>query len=77
MKISKWGNSLAIRIPVEVAEQAGLKDGDEATVSLTSDNVIQIRSGEQRRREAIEAIRRMRVKLPEGYVFRRSDIYDE
>ncbi len=27
MKVAKWGNSLAIRIPAAVAEQAGLKEG--------------------------------------------------
>ena len=76
MKISRWGNSLAIRIPAEVAEQAGLKEGDEATVAVTDAKVIEIRH-DDRRRKAAEMLRSMRVKLPEGYVFRRSDVYDE
>jgi antitoxin MazE len=29
MKVSKWGNSLAIRLPAEVVERLGLKEGDE------------------------------------------------
>ncbi|HVZ84771.1 MAG TPA: AbrB/MazE/SpoVT family DNA-binding domain-containing protein [Terracidiphilus sp.] len=77
MKVAKWGNSLAIRIPAGIAEKAGLKEGDEASIALTAGNVIEIRRDQQRRVEAIEALKKLRVPLPEGYVFRRSDIYDE
>ncbi len=29
MKVSKWGNSLAIRLPAELVAKLGLKEGDE------------------------------------------------
>ena len=29
MKVSKWGNSLAIRLPAEMVEKLGVKEGDE------------------------------------------------
>lgn len=29
MKISKWGNSLAVRIPKGIAEKAGFEEGDD------------------------------------------------
>ena len=29
MKVSKWGNSLAVRIPAEVVDSLNLKEGDE------------------------------------------------
>jgi len=29
MKVSKWGNGLAVRIPKDVAAALGLKQGDE------------------------------------------------
>ncbi len=29
MKVSKWGNSLAIRLPADVVEKLGVKEGDE------------------------------------------------
>ncbi len=29
MKVSKWGNSLAIRIPADVVAKLGVKEGDE------------------------------------------------
>jgi antitoxin MazE len=33
MHISKWGNSLAIRLPSSVVEALDLKDGDQIEVS--------------------------------------------
>ncbi len=30
--ISKWGNSLALRLPKEAIERANLHDGDEVTI---------------------------------------------
>ncbi len=75
MKVAKWGNSLAIRIPAAVAEQAGLKEGDEATLSLTPDNVIEIRS-DDRRRQAIEMLKKLRFNVPAGNKFARNEIYD-
>lgn len=32
VKIAKWGNSSAVRIPKQVMEKAGLKEGDEIEV---------------------------------------------
>jgi antitoxin MazE len=29
MKVSKWGNSLAIRLPADMVEKLGVKEGDE------------------------------------------------
>lgn len=75
MKLAKWGNSLAIRIPAEVAEKAGLKEGDEAILNLTSDNVIEIRRDERRER-AIQRLRELRIKVPYPYKFDRNEIYD-
>ena len=37
LQIAKWGNSLAVRLPVECTRAAGLKEGDgvEASISTT------------------------------------------
>jgi len=76
MKVSKWGNSLAIRIPAEVVDQLNLAPGDEIKIQVTGADRFQVKR-DLRRREAIEAIKKLRVPLPPGYVFRRSEIYDE
>lgn len=76
MKLAKWGNSLAIRIPAEIAEKSGLKEGDEANVVLTPENVIEIRR-DDRREQALRRLRELRIKLPFAYKFNRSEIYDK
>lgn len=37
LQIAKWGNSLAVRLPVECIKAAGLKEGDsvEASIDMT------------------------------------------
>jgi len=41
--ISKWGNSLAVRIPQAIAKLAGLREGDSVALALDSDGVIVLR----------------------------------
>jgi antitoxin MazE len=39
-KIQKWGNSLALRIPLNLAKQAGLKEGSVVDVVGTPEQVV-------------------------------------
>ena len=34
MQVSKWGNSLAVRLPAVVVEALDLKEGDEIEISI-------------------------------------------
>src|SRR5690348_13047477 len=36
MQVSKWGNSLAVRLPAVVVEALDLKEGDEIEISIAS-----------------------------------------
>lgn len=40
LQISKWGNSLAVRLPVECTRAAGLKEGDSVEASITPAGAI-------------------------------------
>jgi antitoxin MazE len=42
--VSKWGNSLAVRIPQAIAKQAHLNEGDSLALSLDRDGSIVLRS---------------------------------
>jgi len=42
-KISKWGNSLAVRIPLAIAKQASLGEGDCVKMALDRDGAIVLR----------------------------------
>ena len=41
--ISKWGNSLAVRIPLAIAKQASLSEGDCVKMALARDGAIVLR----------------------------------
>jgi antitoxin MazE len=41
--ISKWGNSLAVRIPLTLAKQASLAEGDSVKLALDPDGDIVLR----------------------------------
>jgi antitoxin MazE len=56
--ISKWGNSLAVRIPLAIAKQAGLGEGDAVSVTLTGDDAIVLRPA-RRRYELSELVSRI------------------
>jgi antitoxin MazE len=43
-QIVKWGNSLAIRIPRPIAEQAGVEEGDPIVLEVASGQIKLVRS---------------------------------
>ena len=43
IQISKWGNSLAMRIPAEVIKQIHLKEGDKVEATLMLDGSLMIK----------------------------------
>jgi antitoxin MazE len=45
-QIVKWGNSLAVRIPKPLAEQAGLKEGERVSLQA-ADGHISVRRSEE------------------------------
>ena len=42
MRVTRWGNSLAVRIPKALAEQTALHEGSEVELSIT-DGVLTVR----------------------------------
>lgn len=46
--VSKWGNSLAVRIPQGIAKQARINEGDCVAVALQRDGTIVLRSTRRR-----------------------------
>jgi antitoxin MazE len=43
-RVSRWGNSLAVRIPQGVATEARIAEGDRLTLDLATDGSIVLRS---------------------------------
>jgi len=47
-QISKWGNSLAIRIPQAIVKEARLEEGDRLSLDLAGDGSIVLRSSRRK-----------------------------
>ena len=65
LRISKWGNSLALRIPAAVLRQAGLHEGDDVEAELTPLGDIQLRVRRRfDKKSFLERTARLRASLP-------------
>ncbi len=72
MQVSKWGNSLAVRLPSEVVEALDLKEGDQIEIRIASAREFKVRRDPARQR-ALAGLRRLRRPLPVGFVFDRAE----
>jgi antitoxin MazE len=75
MQVSKWGNSLAIRLPATVVKALELKEGDDIEIRVAGSRELEVSRDESRKR-ALEALHKLQRPLPPGFVFDRDDIYD-
>ncbi len=72
MQVSKWGNSLAVRLPAKVVEALDLKEGDRIEIKVAGVREFEIRRDPARER-ALARLRRLRRPLPAGFVFDREE----
>lgn len=72
MQVSKWGNSLAVRLPAAVVEALDLRDGDDIEIQIAGRRVFKV-SRDQSRERAIAKLRKLSRPLPPGFVFDRKD----
>lgn len=72
MQVSKWGNSLAIRLPAAVVKALRLHEGDDIELVIEDERVFQVRKKPDR--DALFArLRKFRGKLPADFKFDRED----
>ena len=72
MRVAKWGNSLAGRLPRELVERMKLKSGDQVEIVAAGDRRCEI-SKRDKRAEFLEALKQFRFDLPPGYKFDREE----
>ena len=70
MQIGKWGNSLAVRLPVSIVEQLGLREGDEVAIEISGDRRLRIVSSHARKL-ALQRLAQLDWTLPPGLAFSR------
>lgn len=75
MQVSKWGNSLAVRLPAAVVEALKLREGDEIEIRIASDREFEVKR-DGRKQAALERLRKLRRPLPDGFRFDRDDAHE-
>jgi antitoxin MazE len=73
MQVSKWGNSLAVRLPSAVVQALGLKEGDDIQIRVAGGRLFEV-SRDQTRQRALAHLRKLRRPLPAGFTFDREDV---
>jgi antitoxin MazE len=72
MRVAKWGNSLAIRLPASVVEALELKEGDQVEVRLAGPRTFDI-NRDHSRDDALAWLRAAHWKLPSDWKFDRDE----
>jgi antitoxin MazE len=72
MQVSKWGDSLAIRLPAVVVEALNLKEGDDVEIRVADARTFDV-APDRRLAEAMERLKALRKELPPGWKFDRDE----
>ena len=72
MKVAKWGNSLAVRLPAELVAELGLVEGDELQILKARRDRLDVER-KQTKEEALAKLRSLRGLLPADYKFNREE----
>jgi antitoxin MazE len=77
MQVAKWGNSLAVRLPVALVQELGISDGDELLLQPAPRNakrpatVTVVR--QPGKMELLQTVRRFRAPWPVDFSFDRDE----
>jgi antitoxin MazE len=74
MQVSKWGNSLAVRLPSAVVDALELKEGDQIEIRIAGERVFEVRRDSSKQR-ALARLRKLRRPLPPGFVIDREEAH--
>lgn len=72
MQVSRWGNSLAVRLPAAVVEALALREGDEVDIHVMDEREFAI-ARKPGRKELLKRLRAFRGRLPADFKFDRDE----
>jgi antitoxin MazE len=72
MQVAKWGNSLAVRLPVAVVEALELKEGDEIEIHIADERDFAV-ARKPSRDDLLKRLRAFRGRLPPDFIFDRDE----
>ena len=75
MKVAKWGNSLAVRLPADLVAAMGLEAGDDIQITATKPRGFDI-ARPLSRDELIEDLRQFRGMIPSDFKFDRDEAHE-
>ena len=70
MKVAKWGNSLAIRLPAGVVDALDLKEGDDIEIDVAGKRRLDL-GRKPDARALLARLRKYRGRLPADFRFDR------
>ena len=70
MKVAKWGNSLAIRLPAGLVKALDIKEGDDIEVDVAGKRQLDVHRKEDVRAMLIR-LRKYRGRIPADFKFDR------
>ena len=74
MRVAKWGNSLALRLPRSVVEALELKEGDAIEVQIAGERAFEIAKSPTPQ-DLLTRLRKYRGRLPAGFKFDRLEAH--
>ena len=75
MKVAKWGNSLAVRLPAAVVEALQLQNGDEIEILAEGQRIMTV-CKKPDLVEMLQRLHRFRGRLPKDFKFDREELYE-
>ena len=72
MQVSRWGNSLAVRLPAVVVEALDLKDGDDIEIRIAESRVFEV-TRKPGTLDLLARLREYRGRLPADFKFDRDE----
>ncbi len=72
MRVAKWGNSLAVRLPDAVVKALKLRSGDEIEIVVTGEREFRVER-DKGRELALARLRVLKKPLPKGFRFDREE----
>jgi antitoxin MazE len=72
MKVAKWGNAMAVRLPAVVVKGLELKEGDDIEIYIRGSRELEV-ARDMTRTKALEQIKKLARPLPPGFHFDRME----
>lgn len=73
MKVEKWGDGLAVRLPANIIAKLGLREGAEIEIRAVGDRNLEIALDDDKE-AALRRLRSLRRPLPAGFRVCRDEV---